>query len=102
LNEIVGQFYLTKALTFINSSGAANELRTEFVRKYPELFQSPVAAAATIRRYSFGSAPILQSDGTRFTLPGIINGMSCETDVPLLFGVDRDVTCVGSVLLNTV
>ncbi|CAF0760543.1 unnamed protein product [Rotaria sp. Silwood1] len=93
LHEILGIYHPTRNMTFLKRYEDATNLYTTFVDEYSDLFQSTtlISSSSTVN-YSIG-APIKQTSNTSFTLPGNLAGITCQENVNVLFGINRDFSC---------
>ncbi|CAF0790398.1 unnamed protein product [Rotaria sordida] len=100
LNEVLGRFYSTRNITFLSRYEDATNLRTTFVNKYSDLFQpTTLSSSSSTVNYSIG-APIKQPSDILFTLPGNLAGMTCQDNVNVLFGINRDISCTSTAISN--
>ena len=97
MNEIIGRFHKTNNLPFVNDRTEADSLRSKFTSENAEIFQSTTVTTSRGRYTGVGS-PILVDSSTVLQLPGNLGGISCENQVPVLLGVNRDVTCTSNTL----
>ena len=92
---------MTQNVPFITSNSDGSTLRSAFIAANPELFQSSTVSSSNTR-YNGRGAPIRSSASTILNLPGSVTGTMCQENVPVLFGVNRDVTCPSSLFTTTV
>lgn len=92
---------MTRNVPFIKSNTEASSLRSTFIADNPELFQSSTVTSSNTK-YNGRGAPIRTSASNILRLPGSITGTTCQENVPVLFGVNRDVTCVSSSLCTRI
>lgn len=101
MNENAGKFHPTRNIPFFRSNTEASNLRSSFVSQNPELFRS-LTVTSSSTRYSGRSSPVrLSVTGAILNLPGSLTGPVCQENTPVLFGVNRDVTCPSNAF-NTV
>ncbi|CAF2761704.1 unnamed protein product [Rotaria sp. Silwood2] len=99
LNENLGLYRRTSNVTFLTKSDDATNLRTTFVDEYSDLFQpTTLTTTSSTINYSIG-VPVRQRNNL-FTLPGNLAGMTCQDNVNVLFGINRDVSCPSSTISN--
>ncbi|CAF1196266.1 unnamed protein product [Adineta ricciae] len=96
LSEVIGTFYSTSDVKFVQSADDTTDLRSSFVNQYPELFQASTLTASAVTGSYTTNAPVQLASGTTFTLPGSLLGFTCQQGVPVLFGVNRDVSCASN------
>jgi hypothetical protein len=92
LNEIIGRFHPTTDVKFATSAADVASLRSSFTAQRADLFQ-PFISPKMPEGSTTHRAPIGLPSGDVFTLPGSLTGYNCQDQVPVLFGVNRDITC---------
>lgn len=95
MNEVLGRFHKTQDVKFASDRTTSENIRTQFVTEYQELFQSTLTDR-TSGRYINNESPVLTGSSNILELPGTLGGMNCQNGIPVKFGVNRDVTCTQS------
>ncbi|UJR35492.1 hypothetical protein I4U23_028246 [Adineta vaga] len=101
LTEVIGSYHSTENVQSIKSADDVTSLRSTFVTEYSELFQSSTLSSSVPTGGYTANSPVLQSSSTIFTLPGNLLGFTCQDNVPVVFGVNRDVYCTTTSNLCT-